>query len=277
MACVIILFLLLWPVSVGATTQEVIPGLVVVGWDRLSPTNQATLQHLMEQRPRAWYPWLRVITIDGAEIPQPWAAETCRPRGVWFYNGPCRFNVWSNPQGTENPFPADGPKREITSFESALHHELGHQIGAGVYMADRLGALLPWQTGLISEAGCEPMNYLRSMLPRCHFRDYPQEFMASMLQQWWTCSWCVLQLAKTRWATGNPHPMNQLVFILALFGSGTSLLDDDGHGTILAYDGGEIEIWDAQPWRCGGQGTIRGPGVAITITTNAQCRVTEVK
>lgn len=265
----------------GATEYEVIPGVTVVGWERLPAENQDRLRSILDATPRAWYPWLRAITVDGAAIPEPLASETCAPKGVYAYGGPCRFNVWAAPAGTENPFSPDAPEAvTVPGFTIVAIHELWHQVGHSL-MVDRKGKLLPWQSALIAEAGQDARHYLRSMFDDGFFVDYPQEFVASMGNQWATCSRCTLRLALTRRDQGIVHPLNQVVFLLALSGFRTPMLDDNFQGTVIAFDlAGDVpvpEIWTVVPWRCGGDVQVSGPGFRLGLTLNDQCRVIAVK
>lgn len=274
----LVLLLLLWPVSVGAVDREVLPGLTVAGWDRLTQPYQRQLLAILEAVPRAWYPRLRVITVDNAPIPEPLASETCR----YFesYGGPCKINIFSSGAWTEDAFPSDAPERvSISVFTTVVLHELAHQLDV-VAWRDRNGWLGPWRSQIIAEAGCEPTHYLRSMLPACYFRENPQEFVASIFNQWGTCSRCALRLALARWDRGIVHPLNSLIYYVAVTGFRTALVDDDGRGMVVAFDtvGGVPmpEWWTVSPWRCGGTGTLAGPGWAVVLTTDAQCRVTAV-
>lgn len=280
MSFLIVLFLF-WPISAAATTQEIIPGLVVVGWERLSLDHQATLRHILHSTPRAWYPNLRLITVDGAAIPPALATETCEHFET--YGGPCKINIFSGGEWLEDGFPPDAPDRAVTSgFTTVVIHELAHQWDVALWF-DRWGALGPWKDRLIAEAGCEPIHYLRSMLPRCYFRDAPQELVASMANQWWICSRCVLALALKRWGDGIVHPLNQAIFLVAASGLRTPNIDDKKQAVGIAHDTTppdsipRAEIWTISPWRCETENTISGPGFRLVIQTDAQCRVTAVK
>lgn len=277
----ILLAMVTWiPASAGMTAAEpvmhdITPGVVVVGWDRLSADAQGELRRLLDATPRALTPWLRVITIDGAAVPQPLAAERCAPNGEVLYAGPCGFNIWSSTAGGEDPFPPDAPERVwVDGFVAVTTHEYGHQIGHGTAVDQ------PWVDRVIAEAGADPRHYLRSMLPWGFFMAAPQELLASMWNQWGTCSICTLRLALARWDIGIPHPLNQTVLLLALSGFRHGVLDDAHMGTVVAHrlqDGVPApEIWSVWPWRCGGPSTISGPGFAVTLTTDEVCHVVAV-
>lgn len=270
--------LLLGVTPAGAAEVEVIPGVTVVGWERLPAENRDRLRSILDSTPRAWYSALRVITIDGAAIPEPLASETCARFPGY---GPCKINLFAGGTWLEYPFPSDAPDAWIatTSFVQVVIHELAHQTDVKMWYG-RYGTLAAWRAQLLKEAGCEPLHYLRSQLPRCYFTDYPQEFLASIFNQWGTCSRCVVRLALSRWDRGIRYPLDQVIWMLAVTGFRADLLDDGNVGTVMAYDlaGGlpMPELWSVSPWACGGPGTISGPGFALTLTTDASCHVTAV-
>lgn len=270
--------LLAWSVSTVSAApylHDVQPGLTVVGWHRLSADAQTMLAGFLRASPRSLTPWLRVITVDGSTIPEPLASETCAPNGEVLYKGPCGFNVWSSTSGGENPFPDDAPESLwVNGFVAVVNHEYAHQIGHGTAVEQG------WVDGLLVEAGDEPMHYLRSMVEPGYFRRNPQEFVASAWNQWGVCSICTLRLALSRWDAGNPHPLNQVMLLLALSGFRHGYLDDDEIGAVMAHRiQGEVpvpEFWSVRPWRCDGPVTISGPGSVVRLELTAQCRVTAV-
>lgn len=272
--------LLAWSVSAASAAPylyDVQPGVTVVGWNRLSPDAQTMLQQVLSASPRSLTPWLRVITVDGSTIPEPLASETCAPNNEFLYAGPCRFNAWSSTSGGENPFPDDAPESVwVNGFVAVVNHEYAHQIGHGTAVEQA------WVDGLIVEAGDDPQHYLhyRSMVEWGYFRRNPQEFVASLWNQWGTCSRCTLRLALARWDAGNPHPLNQVILLLALSGFRHGYLDDDGAGSVVAHriqDEVPIpEFWSVRPWRCDGPVTITGPTFRVGVTLDRACRVTKV-
>jgi hypothetical protein len=265
------LLCVLLPVSAVALSPTAGTGITLYGGERLTPTGAATLRELLTALPITLYPHLEAITIDDATAPP--TGTSCE--GV--YPGPCRINIWSgNEAEWEDPFPPDAPMRKIVSgFAVVLAHELGHNI-AGWAKDHRSD----WETALLTEAGCEPSHYLRSMFSRCFFRDYPQEFGASMVNQWAACSECTLSLALARWDRGIAHPLNQVVYLVWLFG--TPLPSDASWrvGTVLAYRAVDrmpmVELWTVRPWACGTTVTVTGPTFALILTTDAECRVVSV-
>ena len=233
----IMLTCLLWPISASATTQEIIPGLVVVGWDRLSPANQADLRMLLFRVPRSLYQGLTEIHIDGEGFdPQAMNQINC-------YSG--------------------------SSIGDVCAHELGHQIDVASPEHRH-----EWTRALIAEAGCDTMHYLRP-IKACFFRDYPQEFIASMVGEWLLDSQPMLTRALDAFQTGNAHPLNQAVLLMALFGVRPTAGTWEG-ASLLAYSYTIPELWHVQPWRCGGPVTISGPVFEVELVLDANCRVMEV-
>lgn len=88
---------------------------------------------------------------------------------------------------------------------------------------------------LIDSAGRNSMNYLRSMFQDGIFVDYPQEFFASIANQWFTDSAKTLELGLVRLAAGYPDPINQAVFFADVYsrsGDHTFFYTTDTSGTI---------------------------------------------
>jgi hypothetical protein len=268
------LLCVLLPVSAVALSPTAGTGITLYGGERLTPTGAATLRELLTALPITLYPHLEAITVD--EVMAPDTDDLC---DIAPWRGPCQIHLWSDGERvTADSFPSDAPERVSASqFYTVAAHELGHAISFWAWF--HRGSVW-WEDRLIDEAGCEPSHYLRSMLPRCYFSDFPQELFASAMNQWLTCSECTLSLALARWDRGIPHPLNQLVALLWLFGAP---LPSDAWwqaGTVLAYRAVDrmpmVELWTVRPWACGGDITVTGPTFALTLTTDAECRVVSV-
>jgi hypothetical protein len=146
--------------------------------------------------------------------------------------------------------------------------------------------MLPWALRLIDEAGCDPFHYLFfNPNPPCFYVRAPEEFVANLVQPWFASSKDVLRLAVQRFRQGNPHPLNQAVFLLATFGTNrvnTWNSRGSSYGAIWAYEydaayhAPMVEIWQAFPWRCGGPAQITGPDFSLGLTTDATCHVTAI-
>lgn len=276
----ILTLLLLVPSLAYALSPTAGTSITLYGGENLSVTGAATLRGLLIAMPTSLYPHLAVITVDGAPIPAERMIETCDQNQ---YMGPCRTNIYSGGEHVmEDPFPVDAPRHvAASSFYSVAAHELGHQVSYWARFHRQGNVATGWDFNLTRESGCEQRNYLRSMLPSCYFYDNSQEFTASLINQWATCSECTLALALKRGDDVIVHPLNQIVFLLWLFGSRPAgpagqLLG----GSVLSYRVSEslpvVTPWTVRPWRCGGDVTIVGPTFALTLTLDNGCRVTAV-
>ncbi|MDX1583018.1 MAG: hypothetical protein R3338_05385, partial [Thermoanaerobaculia bacterium] len=118
-----------------------------------------------------------------------------------------------------NPFPDDVSPKQGDLFLSVLAHELNHIVDAyAVYLNPELRAR---EAELIAEAGCDPLNYLRSILPECFFRDAPQEFFASIANIWFVDTVRTFDLAVVRFDQGRPSPLDQALFFAEVYSMGT--------------------------------------------------------
>lgn len=230
--------LLLGSLPAGATEYTVLPGLTVIGWHRLTSTDQSTLRTLLSRVPRGIYPGLQTLHIDGEGV------DTQDLHEINCFSGSALYEVCA--------------------------HELGHQIDV-TSSAYRHA----WVHALIAEAGREPTHYLRSMFPTGFFADNPQEFLASMIGEWFLDSQPMLARALDAWQAGNPYPLDQAVLLMATFGLWQNGGDREG-ASVLAYRERIPELWWVTPWRCGGLATISGPMVAIMLNLDTNCRVAAV-
>jgi len=271
-ALILALCLLLSTGTVSATEWERDFDLTVAPDVRLTARNYQALQSLLRQLPRHLFAHLAIITIDGIGF------DPSDPRMVNCASGdgPAR----------ESPFPPDvqGLAPLVDRFYGVCGHELGHQlpVAAGGYIPGLEGTrpwLNAWATALIAEAGCDRRHYLRSMFYSCFFRDFPQEFVASLVNQWLADSRAVWRLAVKRFAEGNPHPANQALLLTAWFGTAGEQARG-GVASVHAYryqDGLAIaERWTVRPWRCGGPATIAGADFSLELEVDPNCRVLAV-
>jgi hypothetical protein len=126
---------------------------------------------------------------------------------------------WDVALGEENTFPADVPAVLISPFMSALAHELTHVIDA--YTMQQNESLAERRAMLLRDAGNEALNYLRSMFGDTVFQHAPQEFIASIGNQWFTNSEKTIQLGLTRFDNGRLDPINQALFMAEIFSLGS--------------------------------------------------------
>jgi hypothetical protein len=120
---------------------------------------------------------------------------------------------------TENQFPSDATPRRADAFTVVVAHEINHIVDA--YGVNRSTTLRSLKSSLIARAGTRAINYLRSMLPDGFFVSNPQEFVASIANQWLTSSVQTIQLGLKRFADGRPEPMHQALFMTEVYSCGS--------------------------------------------------------
>jgi len=119
-----------------------------------------------------------------------------------------------------NEFPEDVPPKYSDSFCIVVAHEVNHVVDA--YSVSRNQSLRERRDELIRRAGENHMNYLRSMLPDGFFASAPQEFFASIANQWFSDTNLTLKLALTRFDKGYMEPLNQFLFFAEVYSRGTN-------------------------------------------------------
>lgn len=132
---------------------------------------------------------------------------------------------------TENTFPADSEARTIPGFVSIWIHEFHHQLDFARVQGDPIRRAR-WRA-LISRAGEEPANYLRSMIDAGFFVAHPIELIASSSQMYVVDSQQTFNLALARFAAGRPEPLNQFLFMVDLYADGA----DETHFFVTAETG----------------------------------------
>ena len=153
-------------------------------------------------------------------------------------------------QATGNPFPTDVPPYVSDGFIEVLSHEVNHVVHTGE-LSDSWNAR---KEQLIEAAGEDSMNYLRSMIPDGYFVNAPQEFFASIANQWFALSERSMELGLVRFDNGRIEPINQALFFLDTYSQGTNvswyyesnstgiilrtsvLLERDSSGNIVSLD-----------------------------------------
>ena len=118
----------------------------------------------------------------------------------------------------ENGFPDDVPAKYSDVFCLVVVHEVNHIVDAFCVSHD--ATLRNRKANLIGMAGNNHMNYLRSMLPDGFFVSAPQEFFASISNQWFSDSALTLRLALTRFDQGYRDPLGQFLFFAEVYSSG---------------------------------------------------------
>ena len=123
-------------------------------------------------------------------------------------------------QATENSFPSDVAPGITDIFSSCLLHELNHIVDAFYIQGNP--TLDARRLALISAAGNDSQNYLRSMFSNDFFTTYPQEFFASISNEWFTDSAKTMQLGLARFDAGRSQPLNQALFFADVYSQGTA-------------------------------------------------------
>lgn len=137
---------------------------------------------------------------------------------LWFRSR-YAINVFGDPVGksTENSFPADVQPGYADIYSIVVAHELNHTIDA--YLSQN-SAFAERKKQLLAQAGDEPRNYLRSMFAPGFFTKNPQEFFASMSNEWFTDSEKTIELALNRFDKGVTAPLNQALFFADTYSKG---------------------------------------------------------
>ncbi len=118
----------------------------------------------------------------------------------------------------ENPFPADVSAVDSDIFVSVLSHEANHIVDAHYIELDP--TLKARKQALIARAGLVDLQYLRSMVGGTFFQGAPQEFVASISNQWFTDSVHTVELGLSRFDQGYAEPLNQVLFMLEVYSRG---------------------------------------------------------
>jgi hypothetical protein len=115
----------------------------------------------------------------------------------------------------ENGFPDDVDPYYSDLFSNVLAHEINHAVDANTI--EQNPTLKARKNALIQQAGNSHMNYLRSMLPDGFFTQNPQEFFASISNQWFANSRHTLDLGVVRFRNGFREPINQALFFAEVY------------------------------------------------------------
>ena len=125
-------------------------------------------------------------------------------------------NVLSTVGGfNENGFPNEVDPYFGDGFSLIASHELNHRIDPDyIYINPKRNNR---RVELIKQAGNIKLNYLRSMFDDTFFTTNPQEFIASISNQYLTNSELTLKLALKRFDLGYKEPINQFLYFSDLY------------------------------------------------------------
>jgi len=122
-------------------------------------------------------------------------------------------------EGNGNPFPDDVEPYRTSGLAQVLAHEYNHVVN--VYIVDQNDTLLSREDSLLESACPDSMNFLRSMLPGNFFCEAPQEFVASISNQWFANSEHTLNLGVDRFLNGWTEPINQVIYFAEIYSHGS--------------------------------------------------------
>ena len=119
----------------------------------------------------------------------------------------------------ENPYPADISSDYIDGFCVVVAHETNHRVDPDyIYINEELDTR---RNQLVEQAGNVDKQYLRSNVGAEYFQNAPQEFIASIANQWFCSSEHTLQLGIQRYEEGYTEPLNQVLYFCELYSAGT--------------------------------------------------------
>jgi len=126
-------------------------------------------------------------------------------------------NSFSNTIGTypENQFPSEVPPGIADIFCSAAPHEANHIVD--YFFIEGNTTLKNRKTQLIAQAGNDNLNYLRSTASAGFFVANPQEFIASIANEYFVDTKKTLDLALIRFNNGRSEPLNQFLYFANLY------------------------------------------------------------
>jgi len=127
------------------------------------------------------------------------------------------FNVFGTKVGgrSENQFPKDYKKVETDGFMIVLAHEYNHNVD-GTYV-ESTEALKKFKQQLLKKAGADRNNYLRSMFGDDFFKKNPQEFVASLANQYFCSSRDMFLYAFKKANEGNLNQINQFILMASIY------------------------------------------------------------
>lgn len=129
-------------------------------------------------------------------------------------------NIFTTRVGTrsENGFPHDIDPLAVDLYTTVVAHEINHVVDAYYIGLDEERNRR--RDRLIEDAGSYRYHYLRSHVGDGFFQNAPQEFIASISNQYFASSWHTFDLAISRFQRGYRHPLNQFLFFADVYSTG---------------------------------------------------------
>ena len=115
----------------------------------------------------------------------------------------------------ENGFPDDIAGYSVDGFAIVAGHELNHRVDPDYIYMDPI--YYARRTQLLTQAGTVDLNYLRSTLGGQFFQTNPQEFFASISNQYLANTERTLELGIKRFKDGYKEPINQFLYFLEIY------------------------------------------------------------
>lgn len=206
-------------------------GILLQDNTRSSVDQLAVVDRILDLVPSSLHDLAFISIRDYLEEPIPAGMKSSE----YFAGSRSAVNLFSLDVGaaSENPFPNDVAPWLADIFTSVMAHELNHVVDALTISGSP--TLSARRADLIAAAGSDPLSYLRSMLPPGFFVAAPQEFFASISNQWLANSVRVFELAAARFDAGRAEPFNQALFFAEVYSQGglsTWLYEADINGQI---------------------------------------------
>ncbi len=148
------------------------------------------------------------------------------------YKSKGAINTFSHIGGyQENSFPDDMTPKSIDGFSVVVAHETNHRVDPDfIYQHESWNSR---RQQLLAQAGDDNMQYLRGNAD--YFQNAPQEFIASISNQWFTSSQHTLNHGIQRFEKGYHEPINQFLYFCDLYAVGgdtTRFYEIDTQGNI---------------------------------------------
>ena len=189
-------------------------GVLVIDNQRLDGTQFQVIKSLLDSVPNVLYK-LRLITVN------EFIGNT-DDKSLWFLNK-AGVNIFDVRVGNvvENGFPSDVAPYNSDVFSLAWAHEFNHIVDN--FYVNGNNALKQRKEALLKQAGSDDQNYLRSGPGNgVFFQNAPQEFFASISNQYFASSEHTLELGLERLAQGRAEPLNQFLFFADVYSRGGS-------------------------------------------------------
>jgi len=176
------------------------------------------------------------IRIPVAIICFDYLIDRLSKKNISVHNFRCNgsFNVFGLKvdSSAENQFPDDYKKIETDLFTIVLAHEYNHNVEA-IYLKKNK-KLNIFKERLIKKAGSNQHNYLRSRCRDGFFEKNPQEFIASMANQYFCSSRDMFLYAAGKAKEGNLNHINQFILMASIYSdeNKTYFYHIDKHGNI---------------------------------------------